>query len=236
MIFRYTGTQWVLRLVGAIFVAIGIPIIIPFVWGLPSDIAIALDKREVPGRLLRVARATYTINNENPTRVFYSYEFGGKLYQADSDVFSYSKFSLPDAENAPGVVPVEVAAFHPAYARLTGTRNSAFGPFALFTLTFPLIGGVILFFAIRSNRREIRAFVHGVPALAKVISVGEDGSTEINGKHPLVVAYEFRVGDEVYAGSLSSMKHLELEEFLDAEEVVVLYDPQRPQINTLYLR
>ena len=236
LIFRYTGTQWVLRLVGAIFVAIGIPLVVPFVWGLPSDVAISLDKREVPGRLLRVARASYTVNDESPTRVFYSYEFGGKRYQADSDVFSDSKFSLADAEQAEGPVPVEVAAFHPAYARIAGTRNSVFGPLALLTLIFPLLGGLLLFFAIRSNRREIRAFVHGVPTLAKVVSVGEDGSTSIHGKHPFVVSYEFKVDGEAYAGSLSSMLHLDLEEFLAADEVVALYDPQRPQINTLYVR
>jgi hypothetical protein len=57
----------------------------------------------------------------------------------------------------------------------------------------------------------------------------------INGKHPIRLAWEFEVDDEIYDGSLSSMHHLELAEFSDIGEVVVLHDPQRPQINTLYV-
>jgi hypothetical protein len=232
LIFRYTGRQFVLALVGAIFLVVGLGLLVPFCWGLPSDFAIALSKREVTGQVLRTQGASYTVNDESPTTVFYRYEYGGQAYESSSDIFAAS----PPLEAARGTVTVELAAFHPAFARIAGTHNSFFGAFSLFVLVFPLLGGLLLTLAIRSNQREIRAFVHGEPVLAQVVSVGEDHSTLINGKHPLVISWEFRVGGEVYAGSLSSMRHLELEEFLDAQELVVLHDPERPQINTLYVR
>ncbi len=40
---------------------------------------------------------------------------------------------------------------------------------------------------------------------------------------------------EVFEGSLTSMKLLELEPFERAEQVVVLYDPADPRCNTLYV-
>ena len=236
LIFRYTGRQFVLALVGAIFLVVGLGLLVPFCWGLPSDFAIALTKREVTGQVLRTQRASYTVNDESPTTVFYRYEYGGQVYESSSDVYAGAQPSPSDIEAGRSAVTVELAALHPAFARIAGTHNAWFGVFALPVLLFPLLGGLLLTFAIRSNRREIRAFVHGEPVLARVVSVGEDHSTSINGKHPLVISWEFRVGGEVYAGSLSSMRYLELEEFLDAQELVVLHDPERPQINTLYVR
>jgi hypothetical protein len=233
MIFRYTGRQWVLLLVGSILSVVGIGVGIPFCWGLPSDIAISLNRREVTGQVLRNERASYTVNDESPTVVRYRYEYGGRSYESSSDVFSGAPPTL--AEAGAGTVTVELAAFHPTYSRIAGTRNSLFGAFALLAFVLPLAGGLLLFFAIRSNRRETRAFVDGVPALARVVSVGEDRSTMINGKHPLVMSWEFRVDGEVYEGSLSSMRHLDLEQFLDAKDIVVLYDPEQPQINTIYI-
>jgi hypothetical protein len=236
LIFRYTGRQAIFLLVGLIFSVVGIVLSVVFMWGLPSDIAIALAKREVPGQILRAGRTSYTVNGESPTSVCYSYEFGGRRYEASSDILPGSPLDLAAAEPGHGKVTVELAAFHPASARIAGTTNSFFGAFGLLALVFPLVGGLLLAFAIRGNRREIRAFTHGVPVLARVVYIGEDRSTRINQRHPLMISWEFEVGGEVYEGSLSTMRRLEFEELLDAKEVVVLHDPSKPQINTLYVR
>ncbi len=235
LIFRYTGRQFALALVGAIFLVVGLGLLVPFCWGVPSDFAIALAKREVTGQVLRTQRASRAVNDESPTTVFYRYQYGGRAYESSSDVFAAAQPSRSDLEAGRSAVTVELSALHPACARIAGTHNAWFGVFGLPVVLFPLLGGWLLTLAIRSNRREIRAFVYGEPVLAQVVSVGEDHSTSINDRHPLVISWEFRVGGEVYAGSLSSMRHRELAELLDAREVVVLHDPERPQINTLYV-
>ena len=110
-----------------------------------------------------------------------------------------------------------------------------FGYGALFVLLFPILGLVLAFFAVRSNRREIRAFVHGEPARAKVVFFGADRSVQINGRNPIRLSWEFRVAESIYSGSLSSMSMLALEDLGKAEEIVVLYDPADPAVNTVWV-
>jgi hypothetical protein len=235
VIYKYTGSQFVLLLVGVIFLIVGVGLAVPFCWGIPSEIAISLSKRVVAGRVLRTGRAGYTVNDETPTRIWYRYEVDGRAYEASSDTLDAAGLGLAGPELAQSEVRVEAASFHPAFSRIAGASGSFFGYFGLFTLIFPILGGALTFFAVRSNRREIFAYVNGVPATARVVFVGDDTSTTINGRHPMKIEWEFRVGSEVYSGSISSMRVLELEEFLEAKEVVVLHDPERPEINTLFV-
>jgi hypothetical protein len=94
----------------------------------------------------------------------------------------------------------------------------------------------MIIYVARANRREIRAFTYGRPVLARVTYCGRDTTTEINGRSPYVIRWEFRgPSGEVFEGSLSSMKLLELEPYGQAEEVVVLHDPDDPRRNTLYV-
>ena len=50
LIFRYQGSQKVLLLVGAIFLAIGVLLSVPMNWGLPSDLALSVGGRPSRGR------------------------------------------------------------------------------------------------------------------------------------------------------------------------------------------
>jgi hypothetical protein len=235
LIFRYTGTQKAILIIGLGFSLFGVALMIPLLWGMPSDFVIACGKREVTGQVLRVGEASYAVNDVTPARIHYSYEIEGQRRESYSDTFDLAAV-LPRPDDAvQGPIKVEVSVLWPGCSRIVGTRNWTTGPLVLIFLLFPLIGGLMLFFSVRSNRREIRAFIHGVPAVARVVSIGEDTSTTINGRHPLRVAWEFKVGQEAYTGSLSSMVHLDLEEFFDASEVVVLHDPDRPEINTLFV-
>jgi hypothetical protein len=221
--------------VGGIFFALGVLMMIPLLWGLPSDLAIVVGKHVVPGQVLRVGKASYSVNRRTPARIHYRYQYAGNEYESYSDAFDPQDIGLTEEPPTDATLNVQVSGLWPGCSRLEGTHNWVVGPLGLVFLLFPLLGGSLLFFSIRSNRREIRAFVHGVPITAKVVSVGEDRSTTINGRHPLQIAWEFRMNDEVYSGSLSTMLHLDLEEFLAAQEIVVLYDPGRPEINTLFI-
>jgi len=83
-------------------------------------------------------------------------------------------------------VPIQVAGLHPQWARVSGTTRSFFGYFGLVVLILPAIGILVLSLAVRSNRRGIRAFVNGTPALAKVVSFGPDYRVRINNRNPFL--------------------------------------------------
>jgi hypothetical protein len=110
-----------------------------------------------------------------------------------------------------------------------------FGPEALFALLFPLIGVASVVAGVRSNRRAVRAFTHGTPIRARVSFRGPDHSVRINGRNPYKVAWKFQVNGREYSGSLSHMSRSAPDELLEAEELIVLYDPQDPRSNTVWI-
>lgn len=230
LVFGYRGKQGVLLVIGACALALGLVLATIFCWGLPVDLAISLSKRETVGTILHAETNLGTkIGGRRPTLVRFEYEGGGSRWQGESNSFEIQ------AEQT-GPVAVEYAALNPSWGRLAGETYGTFGYLGLFTLIFPLLGGLLLNHAIRSNRREIRAFVHGRPVLARVTFRGLDHSTTVNGRHPFVMRWEFRTdtGATVH-GSISSMVLQDIKAFGEAEQVVVLFDPADPKSNTLYV-
>ena len=102
-------------------------------------------------------------------------------------------------------------------------------------LLIPTVGALLIFFTVRSNRREIRAFIHGQPIAARVVFAGTDTRIRMNGRNPFVVRWEFTVEGRVYKGSLSSMSRLLLLPLMKQKELTVLYLPDNPRINTAYV-
>ena len=102
-------------------------------------------------------------------------------------------------------------------------------------LLFPAVGLGLAGAAVRSRRRAVRAFTIGQPALARVTYAGKDASTEINGRNPFKLAWEFEVDGRTYPGDLSTMEKHSLGGLETMKEVVVLYDPAEPGANTLWV-
>ncbi|MCA1827580.1 MAG: DUF3592 domain-containing protein [Myxococcales bacterium] len=233
LIFRYQGGQKAFLLVGIIFTVVGLALAVPFNWGVPADLAIAASGRTQHARVLSAqVDPSVKINGRHPTVIRFAYSVDGHRYQAQSSTLDGALIgdARPEAS-----IPIEISSVNPAWARVAGSTRSMFGYGALFALLFPVLGLVLAFFAVRSNRREIRAFVHGEPARAKVVFFGADRSVQINGRNRFKLAWEFRVGDRVCSGSLSSMSMLALEDLGKSEEVVVLYDPADPDVNTVWV-
>ena len=113
--------------------------------------------------------------------------------------------------------------------------KSVMGWFALFLLVFVLVGLLLLVSAVRSNRREIRAFKHGRATVGRVTRFGPDTSVKVNGRHPTVLAWEFDVAGKAYAGSLSHMDGGVLSPLVAGERVPVVYDERDPAANTIYV-
>lgn len=230
LVFGYRGGQGITLAVGIGFLVIGLVLSAVFCWGLPVDLAIAMSKRETVGTILRAEADLNTrTSGRRPTQVRFEYEGGGSRWQGESSSFEIQP-------NQSGPVDVEYAGLNPSWGRLEGETYSTFGYLGTLALVLPLLGGLIMSRAIRSNRREIRAFVHGRPALARVTFRGLDHSTAVNGRHPFLMRWEFRTdtGATVH-GSISSMELQDIKAFGEAEQVVVLYDPAEPKNNTIYV-
>lgn len=232
LIFRYAGKQKLELWVGVIFTLVGAPLSLVFGWGLPGDLALRLFGAPTTA-IVRGAHVdeSVEINGVNPTVVAFYREEGGLTLEGRSTFTDRSPEQFqPGAE-----VPAEAVEGHPEWARLQGGTYSTFGLIGLFTALFPLVGLLLLGHAVRGNRREIRAFTHGVVARGQVVRSGEDRSYEYNGKHPWTVDWEFEVEGERYTGSLSNMNHALLSHLATGTKVTVLHLRGAPKVNTLYL-
>jgi hypothetical protein len=229
LVFGYRGSQGVGFTVGGLLLVFGMLFALIFGWGLPADLAIDLARREATGTLLSAERnANLRVNGRRPTRIQFEFQAGDRRWEA-----SANSFQVRPGQTGP--VPVQYSAMRPGWARVAGDTVGLFGYFGLLALAIPGLGGVMLARSIRSNRREIRAFTHGVPALARVTFRGRDTTVRVNGQSPFLMRWEFQAPGGVFQGSISSMRLLDIKAFGDAGQVVVLYDPQDPACNTLFV-
>lgn len=234
LIYAYRGGQKVLLIIGVVFSLIGLPIAGVFCWGVPVDLAIAFAGREVAAAATGTELQTNVrINDRHPTRITFRYEVDGVAYDGASSTLDGALIRAAELGEA---LVVEVADADPTWARIEGTSYALFGMFGLFTLIFPLVGVAMTFFAVRSNRREIRAFTRGTAVVARVTHAGFDTSTRINNRHPFMVEWEFEAEDgRTYRGSLSHMEPEALAFLAERREIPVLYDRIDPKINTAYV-
>lgn len=229
LVFGYRGNQGIKLIVGIGFLVIGLIIATVFCWGLPMDAAIDLSRRETRGTILQAVTATGArTGSRPPTRVRFQYEAGGTRWTGEAITFAID-------HDQTGAIAVEYASLNPAWGRLAGETYSTFGYLGALSLIVPLLGGLIAYFAVRSNRWEIRAFTRGVPVLARVTFRGQDHSTKINGRHPFLLRWEFNTDKGVFKGSISSLQLLDIKAFGEADQLVVLYDPADPRANTIFV-
>ncbi|OIP30663.1 MAG: hypothetical protein AUK47_24560 [Deltaproteobacteria bacterium CG2_30_63_29] len=235
LIFRYQGKQKITLIIGVAFFGMGLLFSFIFLWELPVDIVLDLGigTTDARGRVVsNQVRENIEINGQNPYEIACEYQFAGKTFHVSSYVMDPVRAQALQTDTE---VELEVVASHPAWARISGTQRSAFGYWVAVFLLFPVAGVVCLFLSIRSNRREIRAYREGQPIMARVTFRGEDLTASSNGRHPFLVKWTFTVSQQRYEGSLSHMDRAMLGELLDANQVPVLYLPENPLVNTVYV-
>ncbi len=230
LVFAYAGSQGIMRIVGLGFLVVGVVLTTVMGWGLPVDLAIAVTGTRTTGKVLSARLDPSTrIMGQHPARVQYEYDVGGVTMRGE-----HTALMEPPAPGKP--IVVDYASVKPGWSHMAGSLYAPLGLSGLFPLLFVALGAGILVFAVRANRREIRAFVHGRPVLARVTFRGLDPSTQMNGRSPFMIRWEFRIASgEVFEGSLTSMNLLALEPFGNEEQVVVLYDPADPRCSSLYV-
>ncbi len=232
LIYGYQGSQGALRTIGVIFLLVGLPLTFFLGGGLPTDFALAFMGQPAIATVLATRTMTNSkVNGRRPVEITYQYVLSQEKYDGESYTTNHD---VVNAATIGASIPIEIVPSAPSWSRVKGTTSSIMGYAGVFLFIFPLVGGAMLFAAIRSNRREIRAFRDGVPAKGLVVKRGEDTTTKVNGKHPFEVRWEFQVDGTVHTGRLSHMNHEILRRAMPDDEVTVLYDPRDPKVNTVW--
>lgn len=228
LVFGYAGSQGAQLVAGIVLVAVGVPVSVLFGWGLWSDVAIDLGRETTPGTIVGMKlNESVEINDQHPTTVSFVYAVGDRAFTGETDVLEPS---FPES-----IVEVEYARSDPGTARLAGETAATFGYWSALLLLLPAVGALLTARAVRSNRREIRAYTHGTPVLADVTYAGDDTAVEINHRHPYLVRWSFTAGGAQFTGSLSALDSPALRELGSHRQVVVLYVPEDPASNTLWI-
>jgi hypothetical protein len=230
LVFRRQGVGFVLLLMGAIFVGVGGFIAVLFAHDFPADLAITARGRAAAGRVVStVVDRHLRINNRHPTVITFDWDDERGRHEAtsmtiDGDVVARAQ---------PGsVVDLEVAGDR---GRVRGTTISPLGLYSFFLLIIPLVGIVLVAAASTSRRRRIRAFTIGRAIVARVTKRGLDYAVRINGRHPTMVCWEFSLEGRAFKGKISSMKPELVEPLGQGDDILVLYDPDNPRINTCWV-
>lgn len=229
----WQGGSLVLILVGTIFLGTGLILSTVFCWSLPVDLTLALSGVPLQGVVVSAEADLHAkVNGVHPTLVRYRYRTPAGTFEDDCDVMGEEYREL-----APGApIALEVSSLRPQWSRVAGSTYGFFGYFGSFTLLFPTLGAVLTAFAIRQRRRALRAYRDGRPVMATVVGSGPNTMVRVNGRNPYRVSWEFRLPDgSVHHGSAQSMRTLELEPYGKAGTVPVLYDPEDPSNNTLFV-
>jgi hypothetical protein len=224
----------VILLVGLGFLVIGGVLTAVFDSRLSEDVALSISGHRSTGRVIDTEVEEYmTINGRHPMLIRFRYDAGGREHVGSSRALDHAVI----ASAQPGTdVPIEVASLNPGWARIRGTTASYLGLFGLFhVLVGPVLGAILIFFAVRSKRRAIRAFIHGQPITARVVFAGTETRVRMNGRNPFVVRWEFTIEGRSFKGSVSSMERPLVAPFMRQKELTVLYLPDNPRVNTVYM-
>jgi hypothetical protein len=229
LIYAYTGRQLVFRVLGSVFVVIGLVLFAAIGHRLVYDVL--LDVNGVPGK----AKVT-SIKADPSTQVNGVHPRIISFVTIPDGMRGHSATLNRNIEAKPGeIVDVDLLPSFEEAARVHGTMCSVLGYFAAFPLVFVGVGLPLLLAALRSNRREVRAFRFGTSTIGRVTRFALDPRVSMNGKNPTALAWEFDVGGKTYSGSMSHMDARVLRPLVVNERVPVVYDAKDPSVNTIYV-
>lgn len=174
-----------------------------------------------------------TFLGEHPYQIFYQYEWDGASYEYSS--YTYDE-SLLQQYGIDSPVEIEILSIFPAWSRIKGLSLNMF-PYGIdyLILIFPVVGALMTFKAIQSNRREKKAYRDGIATVGDITFIGYDESATMNNRNPYGIQWEFGVNDQTYTGSLNHMDPEKFKDFESEKQLIVLYDINNPKINTIYL-
>jgi hypothetical protein len=233
LVFRYQAGQWAMLIAGGGLFVFGAIFLAAFGWGVQADLALSFSRTNAVGHVISThLNRNVTVNGVHPTVIRFRYPTSdgdrvGECSTRDEDRIAAA---IVGAE-----IPVEVSPTHPSWARVAGTTSSDLGLWALLFGILPAIALTLMFFAVRTHRRRIRAFTYGRDTKARVTFSDWDRTTRINGRHPYRMEWEFKTEGSVFTGSISTLDSSLVEDLMKQQEITVLYDPMNPDINTVFV-
>jgi hypothetical protein len=233
ILYRYQGAQVVFLMLGLGFFVMGGAAFVLINRDLPADLALDSSARSDTGVVIETALDLHTkVNNRHPTIIRFRYRVGAEELIGES---STRDPALIAAARPGGEVPIEISPSNRLNARVRGTTMSSMGKAGLAFLGMPTLGALFALLAIRSNRRGRRAYTVGKAVIARVTSSGWDRRVRINGRNPWRIAWEFTAESRPYKGAISALNVELLGELPQQKELIVLYDPANPRINTAFV-
>jgi hypothetical protein len=104
--------------------------------------------------------------------------------------------------------------------------------FLILGIVFLAVGLGLGYWRIKRARTMIELLRNGTPALGQVLSVEGNPYVRVNGQTPFTIAYQFNVIGQIFNGSVTTLNYPAL--LQPGQAVYALYQPDNPQVNTLY--
>jgi hypothetical protein len=194
-----------------------------FLWtfGLNADVSFLTFRGPYANVTGRVTAVEETNASENKRRVYanhYEYSVAGKQWSGRS-------YSTGGSANVSEEVTVEYAPADPSQSRIAGMRRKLFGPGPLFVVIVPLVGLVILSFAIRLGIHRNRMLRDGLLTTGRLQSK-EPTNVRINKQPVYKLTFAFTARDG-RRGEAVARTH-QPQRLMDEAEEPLLYDPANP--------
>lgn len=189
-----------------------------------SPLAFAKDAEFVDGRVTGVKETGAKEGKRHVYEVAYEYRPAGH------ESLTGTSYTTGDAPAVGDSVRVQYQPQKPTLSRIEGGRLTIFGPAAVVSLVFPLIGAVIAGFAFASGRRRLRVVCEGELASAAFVKQ-EPTNVTINGRPLLAVTFEYKSADGTT--HVVSERTTDPGSLRDERREQVLYLPQEPGRATL---
>jgi hypothetical protein len=211
-----------LSIIGLFFFLFGLPF--TFIFISFSDIlgpSFNESDPQAKGTIVEVIPSNSYIND---VRV-YEYKFQYKL--RDGNIYVGSGFSTGQIKNLDDEVIVQFKENKPEVSMAIGLRNSAFGAgVGLFTLIFPGIGFVMMFFSTRKALRQIMILRVGKLTEGKFL-YKEATNMQINKQTVFALTFEFVADDNTTHQTVA--KTHQYYRLTDEAMEKLVYDPDNPQ-------
>lgn len=218
---------------GVVALVIGVMVFQLFAQNVPADVAIFLFGSKTTGAIVSQGPDTrMSVDHVNPTKLDFSFVASGSTLRGRS----YAMVLPPQIAYTPKV-DVEYLSFAPEYARVAGTtRNEGGDSIGWIMAAMVAFGGTSIGVPWWFMRRRRRAFERGIVARGTITFVGESG-VAINGRRPKKLEWTFtdERSSRSFSGSLSAFMSSDLPAFTEGEAVSVLYDPDDPTANVVFI-
>ncbi len=221
-----------LAVMGLVSLLMGLFVFQVFGRNVPADVAIALMGSKTTGTIVsQTVDGRMAVDHVHPTTFEFSYVVSGTTFKGRS----YAVI-VPAQLAYTQKCDIEYLSFEPEAARVAGTtRNEGGDSIGWFIAAMIGFGASTIGVPWWFMRRKRRVFTSGASARGTMTFIG-DSSIAINGRHPKKIAWSFE--DErgrPFSGSLTAMMSSDLPPFQMGEPVTVLYDPNDPSANIVYI-